>query len=118
MPENGNHKTAFVLAGGGRLGAVQVGMLKALTGHDILPDFVVGASVGAINSACFAAQPNKDGVARIEELWVNLRRADVFPLSATGSVLGLIGRQDHLIASEPLRSVIESAIPYQRLEEA
>ena len=118
MPENEDHKTAFVLAGGGSLGSVQVGMLKALAGHQIVPDFVVGASVGAINAACFAAQPNQEGVARIESLWINLRRTDVFPLSATGSVLGLVGKQDHLISSDPLRLVIESAVPYQRLEEA
>jgi NTE family protein len=44
-------KTAFVLAGGGSLGAVQVGMLKALTRQGMIPDFVVGASVGALNGA-------------------------------------------------------------------
>ena len=35
--------TAFVLAGGGSLGAVQVGMLKALADAGTPPDFVVGA---------------------------------------------------------------------------
>ena len=36
-------KTAYVLAGGGSLGAVQVGMLKALAAHGLRPDFIVGA---------------------------------------------------------------------------
>ncbi len=49
MPQTGNQRTAFVLAGGGSLGAVQVGMLKALARLNVVPDFVVGASVGAIN---------------------------------------------------------------------
>jgi NTE family protein len=34
-------KTAFVFAGGGSLGAVQVGMLKALLAHGIQADLVV-----------------------------------------------------------------------------
>src|SRR5262245_35386462 len=47
MLQVGGGKTAFVLAGGGSLGAVQVGMLKALMRQRIVPDLVVGASVGA-----------------------------------------------------------------------
>ncbi len=50
-------RTAFVLAGGGSLGAVEVGMLHALTAHGVCPDFVVGASAGAINGAYFASDP-------------------------------------------------------------
>jgi NTE family protein len=118
MRQNGNHKTAFVLAGGGSLGAVQVGMLKALAGQHIVPDLVVGASVGAINGACYAAEPNKEGVARLESLWLRLRRADVFPLSPANGILALVGKRNHLVTPEPLRSLIESAIPYQWLEEA
>ena len=90
MPQNGNNKTAFVLAGGGSLGAVQVGMLKALARQPIVPDFVVGASVGAINGAFYAAAPNEEGVARLESLWLTLRRGEIFPLSAVRSVLGLL----------------------------
>ena len=36
--------TAFVLAGGGRLGAVEAGMLRAVIEHGEKADFVVGAS--------------------------------------------------------------------------
>jgi NTE family protein len=49
MPQHEKRLTAFVLAGGGSLGAVQVGMLAALTRHGVVPDLVVGASVGAIS---------------------------------------------------------------------
>ncbi len=44
-------KTAFVLAGGGSLGAMQVGMMDVLLAAGVQPDFVVGTSVGAINAA-------------------------------------------------------------------
>ena len=50
-------KTAFVLGGGGVLGAHEVGMLRALSEAGISPDVVVGTSVGAINGAFMAADP-------------------------------------------------------------
>ena len=49
--------TAFVLGGGGLLGAHEVGMLRAVTEAGIQPDLVVGTSVGAINGAFLAADP-------------------------------------------------------------
>ena len=54
-------KTALVLAGGGSLGAVQVGMLRALLECSVEPDMVVGSSVGAINAAYFAGDPTLEG---------------------------------------------------------
>ena len=117
MRQNGDPKTGFVLAGGGSLGAVQVGMLKALVRQEVVPDLVVGASVGAINGAFFAASPNEDGVARLESLWVKLHRPDVFPLSAVDSLLGLFGKRDYLVNRAPLQSLIESTLPCHHLEE-
>ncbi len=49
MVDESASKTAFVLAGGGSLGAVQVGMLETLVDQGISADLVVGASVGAVN---------------------------------------------------------------------
>ena len=49
-------RTAFVLGGGGLLGAVEVGMVRALLEHDITPDLVLGTSVGALNGAYLAAR--------------------------------------------------------------
>ncbi|MFC5745709.1 patatin-like phospholipase family protein [Actinomadura rugatobispora] len=48
--------TAFVLWGGGSLGAAQVGMLRALAAHGVRADLVVGASAGALNAAYYAAR--------------------------------------------------------------
>ena len=47
-----------MLAGGGSFGAMQVGMLRALVTHGLVPDLVVGSSVGAINGAYYAGEPN------------------------------------------------------------
>ena len=49
--------TAFVLSGGGSLGAVQVGMLQALASDGVHPDLLVGTSAGAVNAAWVAGQP-------------------------------------------------------------
>lgn len=111
-------RTAFVLAGGGSLGAVQVGMLKALTRKGIVPDLVVGASVGAINAAFFAGLPTSEGVARLERIWLGLQSTDVFPVSPVNSLLAILGKRDHLISPARLRALIESQLPYDRIEDA
>jgi NTE family protein len=110
-------KTAFVFAGGGSLGAVQVGMLKALTRAGMVPDFVVGASVGALNGAYFAAQPSDAGIERLERIWNRLQRADVFPLSLFNSLLAILGRRDHLVTPTHLRQLVESELPCDNLED-
>ena len=68
-------KTAFAFAGGGSLGAIQVGMLRVLLSAGVQPDFVVGASAGAINAAYFAGAPNADGVERLAEIWSGPKRS-------------------------------------------
>ena len=74
-------RTAFVLTGGGSLGAVQVGMMAALHDHGVVPDVLVGTSVGAVNAAHLAGPgPWSDRVGELTELWLGLRRSDVFAL--------------------------------------
>jgi NTE family protein len=109
--------TAFVLAGGGSLGAVEVGMLRALLEHGERPDFVVGASAGAINGACFAADPTLAGVARMQATWCALKREHIFPMGP-GSLLALLRRRDYLVGSHGLRRLLQAHVPYRHLEEA
>lgn len=110
-------RTAFVLAGGGSLGAIQVGMLLALTEAGLRPDFVIGSSVGALNAAHFAGAPDLAGVERLAQIWCGLRRADVFPLSPSG-LLGVLGRSGSIIDPVHLRHVLESHLAFARIEEA
>ncbi|MFQ5437104.1 MAG: patatin-like phospholipase family protein [Anaerolineae bacterium] len=70
---------AFVFSGGAALGALQVGMLRALRDADIRPDLVVGTSVGALNGAVIADRGLDEGILALEALWRGLRREDVFP---------------------------------------
>src|SRR5271169_3324158 len=110
-------RTAFVFAGGGSLGAIQVGMLRELVHAGVSADLVVGSSVGAINAAYFAGAPNAAGVDKLEKVWRGLRRHDVFPVTFR-SVLGFIRGADNLIDSSNLRRLMEHNIPFANLEDA
>jgi hypothetical protein len=110
-------KTAFVFTGGGSLGAIQVGMLCVLLGAGVWPDFVVGASVGALNASYFTGAPDIDCVTRLEVIWHGLKRSDIFPFSLATAV-GLIRHPDYLVDPGGLRGVIEANLPFARLEDA
>ena len=110
-------RTAFVLAGGGSLGAVQVGMLRELTNFGVIADFVVGSSVGAVNASHFAGAPNAAGVAKLEKIWRDLQRHDVFPVTLR-SLLGLFGRQGNLIDPFNLRRLLERHVSFPNLQDA
>ena len=110
-------KTAFVFAGGGSFGAIQVGMLQSLAAHGVTADLVVGSSVGALNGAFYAGDPSVKGVARLSDIWRGLKRQDVFPLT-TRSLLTFLWRRDFLIPHDGIRKLIEDHIPFRRLEQA
>ena len=110
-------RTAFVLAGGGSLGAVEVGMLHALTDSGLRPDFVVGASAGAINGAYFASDPTAHGVARLDQLWRGLIRRHVMPMRLS-DLFRIAMRRDYLVDPSGLRRLLEKHLPYARLEQA
>ena len=110
-------KTAFVFAGGGSLGAIQVGMLQVLLSAGVHADLVIGSSVGAINACYFAGVPTKEGVERLAEIWSGLRGRDVFPFSFA-SAFGLLRHPGHIVESRSLRRLIESNLTYSLLEDA
>lgn len=110
-------KTAFVFAGGGSFGSIQVGMLRSLARRGIVADMVVGASVGALNGAYYAGNPTAAGVERLEEIWRGLRRRDVFPLRLK-AILSFLYRRDFLIGSDGLRQLVERNLAYRNLEDA
>jgi len=93
-------------------------MLRALFENDCCPDLLIGTSVGAVNAAWVAARPDCDGMAELAEIWMSLRRGNVFPLSPVTSARGLLGQANHFIANDSLRRLLEKHIPYERLEEA
>ena len=114
--EHDGHEVAFVLGGGGILGAHEVGMLRALAESSIEADVILGTSVGAINGALFASDPTMDGVTRLSELWRDSSMAEL-----TGSLLRRISTfarsGTHLESLDRARARLVRALPVQRVEE-
>jgi NTE family protein len=103
-------ETAFVLGGGGVLGAHEIGMLRALAEAGIRPDVVVGTSVGAINGAFVAADP--DGAAeRLGLLWQGDAVGRAFSERLWGRAVRLARSGTHLHSIEPLRQGLEQMLP-------
>jgi NTE family protein len=110
--------TAFVLSGGASLGAVQVGMLRALYERGIAPDLIVGTSAGALNGAFIASR--EPAVATADELgdvWRGLRRGRVFPVDPLVGLLGFMGARDHLVPGRGLRRIVNRELDVELLEE-
>src|SRR3954467_6625095 len=92
----GEARTAFVLGGGGVLGAAEVGMLQALFDHDVRPDLIVGTSVGAINGALVAADPTPSAVDRLRGVWEDMASQRIFPGAVLAPVGTLVRTPTHL----------------------
>lgn len=111
--------TAFVLSGGGSLGAVQVGMLQALAEREIRPDVLVGTSAGAINAAYVAGYGmDRAALDRLAATWRGLRRQAVFPVQPLRHLLAVSGLRASLCSNRGLRRLIEAHLPYRNLEDA
>ncbi|WP_308170087.1 patatin-like phospholipase family protein [Acrocarpospora catenulata] len=102
--------TAFVLGGGGVLGAHEVGMLRALAEAGIAPDLVVGTSVGALNGVLLAAAPDT-AVDRLSELWGSAIVRTAFAGSWVTRLSTLARTGTHLHSIEPLRGMLSRVIP-------
>lgn len=110
---------AFILAGGASLGAVQAGMLRALYERGVAPDLIVATSAGAVNGAFIASRPpTVDTAAELEDIWIGLKRSDIFPINPFTGLVGVFGRADHLVPNSGLRRLVERHVQFERLEDA
>jgi NTE family protein len=108
---------AFILSGGAGLGAIQVGMLRALYERDIRPDLIVGTSAGALNGAFIASRPQTVATAdELANVWRSLRRGDVFPLNPLTGLFGFLGARDHLVPQSGLKRLIERHTEVELIE--
>jgi NTE family protein len=114
----GDMTVAFALSGGGNLGAVQAGGLRALVEAGIEPDVLAGASIGALNAAFYATHPGLAGCVRLQSAWSDIRRKDVFRFEVSRLITGFLGLRDHLVATKRLEAVIHDWLGIERIEEA
>jgi NTE family protein len=130
-------RDALVLSGGGARGAYQVGVLKAMA--EWLPadapcpfEVLIGASAGALNATALAARAKsfREGVRVLEEVWANFKveqvvKTDSLAMLRSGLhwmfslVTGgwLVAPPRSLLDATPLRGLLESAIPLERIAE-
>lgn len=101
----------FVFGGGGNRGALQVGAVRALLERGIVPQILVGTSVGAINAAYLAAGPSLETVAELEELWHRVTGDDVYPGGRLAVAWRLLRERTSLYPSENLYAFLRRNMP-------
>src|ERR1700760_2109488 len=106
----GQVTTAYVLGGGGLLGAHEVGMLRALSEAGVRPDIVVGTSIGAVNGAFVAADPDR-AAELLTEWWGGESLVLVFSEPGRGRAFGLAPSGTPLPAIEPLHKLLADKLP-------
>lgn len=96
-------RTAFVLSGGGNLGALQVGMLRALVEAGVRADVVLGCSIGAINGAGFALDPSVGGVERLTSVWESPTVSEMMPASRLPNAVQMVRKGTSIHDNDRLR---------------
>ena len=83
-------------------------MIRALLEHGVVPDLVLGTSVGALNGLAVAADPTPAVVDRLLELWSTVGgNGAVYADSALRQVSRAVRTGTHLHSSRPLRTLLE-----------
>lgn len=117
MTDRPDPDVAFVLGGGGLLGAGEVGMLQALLEAGIRPDLVVGTSVGAINGAVVAADPTPAAVDRLAAVWQGLADSDVYAGGTLRRMRHIVRTRTHAHPNEPLRALLTEQLGSRHIED-
>lgn len=100
---------AYVFGGGGSLGAMQVGMLRAVSETGLSPDLVVGTSVGSLNGAVLALH-GTGSAAPNHQIWTRMTCGAVFPGGPIGQARTLAREHTHLYPNTGLAEVIRAQI--------
>jgi predicted acylesterase/phospholipase RssA len=104
-------KRIFILGGGASLGAHQVGAMKRLEEEGIVPDAIVGSSIGVINACLYAS----GGVANMEEAWMNFPsvRSVLRPSFRHNVLTGL-----SIMSVEPFAKRLEGYLDFEKIVES
>jgi NTE family protein len=109
---------AFVLPGGGALGAYQVGVLRALAEHGVEPDLLVGVSAGAVNAALAAWHPGLDGANHLAQVWRSIRRRDLLRLHPGRLALAFTGQRSSFLDNRIPGEWVRRTFGHRQLEDA
>ncbi len=92
-------------------------MLRALAECSIVPEVVLGTSVGAINGAFFAADPTLAGVERLSQLWLETSLSERSASTMFRRLSTLARTGTHLQSLDEVRQRLIEVLPVQRIEE-
>ena len=83
----------LLLQGGGALGAYQAGVYEGLAEADVTPTWMVGISIGAVNSAIIAGNPPERRIERLRTFWDRVSTFAAFePPAWLESMRPMLGR--------------------------
>ena len=114
---SGKHHDVFVLSGGAARGAVQVGMMEGLLEHGIVPDALVGTSVGALNAAFLGWRNDRARIQELRARWLRLSTQDIFPGGTLTRMGHLLRRRPYLFSPAALTRLLADWVPADRLED-
>ena len=109
--------TAFVLGGGGVLGATQVGMLRALLDAGVRPDLVLGTSIGSVNGAFVAADPTPASADRLARVWRKVSEEGDFLENPFRQAARAAKYRTHFMSTRPLARLIDENLGVERIED-
>src|SRR5215467_14380947 len=78
----------LVLQGGGALGAYQAGVYEGLCEGGVMPDWVIGTSIGAINGAIIAGNAVENRLEKLQTFWAGLASRRAFDEAWSATLLG------------------------------
>ena len=113
----GRQRVAFVLSGGGSLGAMQAGQLLALFEAGITPDLVIGVSAGALNGAAIAYDPSVAAAEQLATIWQSLDRDYIFRGSRVERAWHVLRGHPNLYRSDGLVDLVNRFLPVNNLSE-
>jgi NTE family protein len=98
-------RVAYVLQGGGSLGAYQFGVVKGLLEAGYEPDWIVATSIGAIQAAIIVGNPPEKRTEKLEQFWQRIAPSSVFDYlgesSLTIDIYNKIGAAHALLLGQP-----------------
>lgn len=102
---------AFVFSGGGNRGALQVGAVQVLLSRGIVPDILIGTSVGAINAAYLADAPTPATARELERVWGQVTTDDIYPGRRMAILWRLLKERTSLFPSDNLYRFLGRHMP-------
>lgn len=91
--------------------------MHALLDTGITPDILVGTSVGAVNAVFVANDPTPDGLEKLRDVWLRMRKDDLFPGGRFASAWNAVKRGSFVYSSSGMRRIIETELPVTTFEE-